>query len=74
MDFQVEKLCSEGKKLIVLDGSVYDVGEWVHKHPGGKVQHQKAYTHCNPRVLHTNTTKIYFHVVSGNMHLTESRI
>mmetsp|Transcript_37690 Transcript_37690/g.89141 ORF Transcript_37690/g.89141 Transcript_37690/m.89141 type:complete len:491 (+) Transcript_37690:42-1514(+) len=34
---QVAESCSAGRKLMVISGAVYDVEEWVQKHPGGKV-------------------------------------
>ena len=35
---QVEDSCKDGKKLIVIDGNVCDVSNWVDRHPGGKVE------------------------------------
>eukprot|EP00960_Hanusia_phi_P018255 537709-Hanusia_phi.AAC.4 len=35
--WQFSSLCRQGEKLMVIEGIVYDVRDWVHKHPGGKV-------------------------------------
>ena len=35
---QVADGCKEGKKLIVIEGKVCDVGNWAERHPGGKVK------------------------------------
>jgi len=34
---QISTACKDGRKLMVVNEEVYDVAEWVQKHPGGKV-------------------------------------
>ncbi len=37
-----EKFISQGKKWIIIDGRIYDVGAWLSSHPGGRLllEHQ----------------------------------
>ena len=34
---QISAAVKQGRQLLVIGDEVYDVAEWVHKHPGGKV-------------------------------------
>jgi len=32
----ISALLSEGKKIVILFGAVYDLSKYINKHPGGK--------------------------------------